>query len=179
MENGLIPSSNPFDAIRHVDEKGDHWFARELYELLDYSSWQMFEKVLKRAVMACKNSQVETKYHFNKVIKLIETGKGAQRPLDDYRLSRYACYLVAMNSDPFKTPVSLAQTYFAHQTRNAEIIQQQIGSAEDVEKILAELQSLRAQILEMGQTSEKRGFNKAVRMIIGGKSVKELVWTPD
>lgn len=179
MENSLIPSTNPFESIRHTDEKGDHWFARELYELLDYSSWQMFEKVLKRSVMACKNSQFEPKHHFNKVIKLIETAKGAQRQVDDYRLTRYASYLVAMNSDPFKTQVSLAQTYFAQQTRNAEIIQQKIGSAEDVEKILNELQALRTQMLQMGQSSEKRGFNKAVKMIIGGKTVKELVWTPD
>ena len=117
-----IPHTSPFDGIRHEDEHGkEFWSARELYKLLGYTRWEKFQKSIEEAKIACENSNQAVSDHFHLEVQLIKAGKGARRPVEDYRLSRYACYLIVQNADPSKPIVALGQTYFAYQTRRQEI----------------------------------------------------------
>lgn len=130
MQNIIIsaPHKN-FEKIKKIDENGvEFWEARELMPLLDYARWENFEKVIERAIQACKKSDQEPKYHFLDVTKMIKIAKGqsteAFRQIKNYKLSRYACYLIAQNGDSSKQSIARAQTYFAIQTRKQEIFQQ-------------------------------------------------------
>ena len=115
-----------FEAAGQVDDDGnDHWFARELMELLGYSKWENFLNVLEKARIACVKSGHDTNHHFPDVRKMVTLGSGAEREIEDIALSRYASYLIAQNGDPRKKPVAFAQTYFAIQTRRQEILEQE------------------------------------------------------
>ena len=113
-----------FGALKHREDGMEYWSARELQKALGYASWQKFENVIKGAKRSFKNSKISTYYdindHFNQVVKMISTGKGAEREVKDYMLSRYACYLIAQNGDPTKRPIALAQAYFNVQTMRQE-----------------------------------------------------------
>ena len=114
-----------FDNIRQVDEElGEYWSARELQKALGYSKWENFHQAIKRAKQSFETSELTYSYnindHFRKVRKMIPTGKGAEREVDDYLLSRYACYLIAQNGDPSKPVIALAQSYFNVQTFRQE-----------------------------------------------------------
>ena len=111
-----------FEQIKHVDENGnEYWFARELSAVLEYAEWRNFSKVIDRAMLACKNSGFIIAEQFVEVNKLIEHGKNGLRKLIDYKLSRYACYLIVQNGDPRKEIIATGQTYFAIQTRRQEV----------------------------------------------------------
>jgi DNA-damage-inducible protein D len=111
-----------FESIRHIREDGtDFWYARELAPTLEYAKWENFSKVTDRAMLACKNSGFEVSDHFLEVRKMVAIGSGAKREQTDYELSRYACYLIVQNGDPRKEIIALGQTYFAIQTRRAEV----------------------------------------------------------
>ena len=117
-----IPHTSPFDGIRHEDDDGkEFWSARELYKLLGYTRWEKFQQSIEEAKIACENSDLAVSDHFHLEVHLIKAGKGARRPVEDYRLSRYACYLIVQNADPSRPIVALGQTYFAYQTRRQEI----------------------------------------------------------
>jgi len=108
-----------FDSMKHIDEDGnEYWFARELQKALDYKKWQKFINVIESAKVACEESKFIVDDHFIQVGKMIEIAKGAKRKVKDYKLSRYACYLITQNADSRKEVVVLGQTYFAFQTRN-------------------------------------------------------------
>jgi DNA-damage-inducible protein D len=109
------------------------WSARELQKVLGYALWQNFEKVLVKAKKACENVGEEIENHFIDVNKMVEIGSGAQKQVKDILLTRYACYLIAQNGDSQKSQIAFAQTYFAVQTRRAEIIEQRILETERVE----------------------------------------------
>ena len=110
-----------FESKANQDEKGiEFWYARELQELLTYSQWRRFEEVIEKAINSCETSQQEPESHFAKVGKIVQAGI-SEKPIVDYKLTRYACYLIAQNGDPRKKPVSFAQTYFAVQTRRKEL----------------------------------------------------------
>jgi DNA-damage-inducible protein D len=102
------------------------WSARDLMPLLGYSNWQNFVNVIKKAKQAALNADITEEDHFIDINKMIETGKNAQREIDDIAMTRYACYLVAQNGDPIKEPIAFAQTYFAIQTRKQEMIAQRM-----------------------------------------------------
>jgi DNA-damage-inducible protein D len=114
---------SPFDAIRRVDESGnEYWSARELSKLLGYDRWENFRRyVIPRTQKAFENSEHAVSDHIRDTTKMIKAGKGAQRPVEDFELSRFACYLVVENADPEKPIVALGQQYFAVQTRRQEI----------------------------------------------------------
>lgn len=113
---------SPFEAIRHSDDDGqEFWSARELAVILDYSNWRNFVKVIRKAQEACENSGYAASDHFFGADQMVTLGSGAKRRVEDFRLSRYACYLMVQNADPEKPIVALGQTYFAAQTRQAEL----------------------------------------------------------
>lgn len=111
-----------FDCIRHQDADGnEYWRARQLAKVLEYSEYRHFLPVIVRAKVACRNSgQIEAD-HFEDILEMVEIGSGAQRSVDDVRLSRYACYLIVQNGDPGKPVIANGQTYFAVQTRRQEL----------------------------------------------------------
>ncbi len=108
------------------------WSARELQDLLGYSKWENFEKVIQKAKDACKNGGEEIEYHFPDVRKMVKIGSGAEKEIDDILLTRYACYLIAQNGDSRKQEIAFAQNYFAVQTRRAELVEQRLLEFERV-----------------------------------------------
>jgi len=118
-------TSSPFETIRHTTDDGtEYWSARELAEVLGYSGWQRFRTVIERAQVSCENSGQAVSDHFIATVKMVEIGSSSQRAVEDFHLSRYACYLVVQNADPSKPIVALGQTYFAVRTREAELAEE-------------------------------------------------------
>lgn len=126
-----------FDEIRHIDEYGnEYWEGRELAVVLKYTEWRNFKKVIDKAIIACINSKNNIYYHFVEVNKTIKMPKGATKQITDYKLSRYACYLIVQNGDPRKKEIALGQTYFAVQTRKMELTQAEFDRLSEDEKRL-------------------------------------------
>ena len=135
LEKNKKYSNQNFEDIKHIDENGiEFWFARELQLVLDYKEWRKFEGVVQRAMKACKNSDINDLDHFVGADKMVQIGSGAERMQKDYKLTRYACYLVAQNGDPRKEVIALAQTYFAIQTRKQEISEKEYSLLTEDEK---------------------------------------------
>lgn len=126
LDTSILQAPNKnFEFIKKIDENGvEYWKARELMPLLDYSDWRNFNKVIDKAKIACRNSKQSIISHFVDINEIVNLGSGSTREIENYKLSRYACYLIAQNGDPYKKPVAQAQTYFAIQTRKQEIFQQ-------------------------------------------------------
>lgn len=123
-----------FENIKHIDENGiEFWYARELSFILEYKEWRNFSKVLDRAKEACRNSGFIVESDFVEVNKIVEAGATSKKIID-YKLSRYACYLIAQNGDSRKEVIALAQTYFAVQTRKQEITEKEYSMLTEDEK---------------------------------------------
>ena len=126
-----------FEDIKHIDENGNEfWYARELQMTLGYKRWDKFCNVIEEATIACKQSDYAVLDHFSQVGKMVQIGSGAKRSQIDYKLSRYACYLIAQNGDSRKKVIALAQTYFAIQTRRQELYEKEYSSLSEDEKRL-------------------------------------------
>lgn len=126
MDTNIIPQGphRDFENIKHLDENGiEFWKARELMPVLGYEKWEKAEEVIARAARACINSGQDVDNHFHQTGKMVEIGSNTVRKVKDYKLDRYACYLIAQNGDSKKSEIALAQTYFALQTRKQEIFE--------------------------------------------------------
>ncbi len=151
------PHVSPFEAIRKVSEDGiEYWSARELFKLLGYSTWQKFQYAIEQAKIACENSEQAVSDHFNFQVKLIKTGKGAQRQVEDYQLTRYSCYLIIQNADPSKPIVALGQSYFAVQTRRQEIADELAALPEDQKRLLR-LSQMNIYNLQLAKAAQQAG----------------------
>ncbi|PIK18837.1 DNA damage-inducible protein D [Prevotella intermedia] len=113
-----------FESIKHVDKNNiEYWTSRTLWKVLEYTEYRHFLPVIDKAKLACENSGQRIEDHFEDILEMVEIGSGAERSVDSVKLSRYACYLIVQNADPSKTIVAQGQTYFAIQTRIAEVQQ--------------------------------------------------------
>ena len=124
-----------FEDIKHIDETGnEYWFARKLQNILGYHQWRSINDLIERAKVACQESKYNIDDHFAEQRKMIKLAKGAIRNVVDYKLSRYACYLIVMNGNPKKEIIALAQTYFAIQTRKQELSEKEYSELTEDEK---------------------------------------------
>lgn len=155
------------------------WSARDLMPLLGYSSWQNFTKVIGKAKQATQSVDIAESDHFIDIIKMIETGKTAQREIEDIAMTRYACYLVAQNGDPAKEQIAFAQTYFAVQTRKQELIIRRmldVARLQAREKLSESEKKLSGVLYERGV--DDRGFaiirSKGDQALFGGKTTLDM-----
>jgi len=122
MDNDISQHHQTFEQLKQTSADGmEFWFARDLQLVFNYNSWDKFERVIKKAVVACENSAQPASDHFSQVGKMVQIGSGAEREVKDYQLSRYACYLIVQNADASKPVIANGQTYFAIQTRRKEL----------------------------------------------------------
>lgn len=173
-----------FDSIAKevTDDSGESvevWYARELQILLGYARWENFVVAINRAVDSCKTQGVSIDDHFREVTKMVSLGSGAQRPVQDFMLTRYACYLIAQNGDPKKEEIAFAQSYFAVQTRRAEIIEERLNllsRLETRERLRASEKQLSQNIYERGV--DDKGFgrirSKGDAALFGGKTTEQM-----
>ena len=147
-----------FENIKHIDEYGNEfWNARELMPLLEYKKWERFSNVIDNAKTACEKSGYNIDEHFPEVGKLSKRNNGAVVQIKDYKLSRYACYLIAQNGDPRKETIALAQTYFAIQTRRQEISEKEYNSLTEDEKRFYQRNLTKKGNYSLNQTAKNAG----------------------
>ena len=151
-------NNKSFENIKHIDENGiEFWYARELMSVLQYSNWQNFERIINKAKISCQNSDISILDHFINVSKMVQIGSGAFREQNDYKLTRYACYLIAQNGDSRKRVIALAQTYFAVQTRKQEISEKEYSLLTEDEKRFYQRALTRKGNYSLNQTAKNAG----------------------
>lgn len=156
--NDIDKTNKSFEDIKHIDENGvEFWYARELMPILQYSNWQNFEKIINKAKMSCQNSDISMFEHFIDVNKLSKRANNAEVEINDHKLTRYACYLIAQNGDSRKKVIALAQTYFAVQTRKQEISEKEYSMLTEDEKRFYQRDLTRKGNYSLNQAAKKAG----------------------
>ena len=184
-KQSIIQYKTSFDAIASYiegedgKEKVEVWFARDLMSQLGYSKWENFQTAIGRAIYSCRTQGIDAEDYFRSVRRTIELGNGATRDVEDYMLTRYACYLIAQNGDPRKEQIAFAQSYFAVQTRKAELIEERlnhISRLETRERLRASEKQLSQNIYERGV--DEKGFgrirSKGDTALFGGHTTEDM-----
>ncbi|MEE0158383.1 MAG: DNA damage-inducible protein D [Christensenellales bacterium] len=177
-------SEETFESIKHVNEYGNEfWYARELQSILEYTEWRNFQKLIEKAQTACENSDMAVDECFVEVNKTSPMPNGGVKLIDDYILSRYACYLIVMNGDPRKEVIAVGQTYFAVKARQQELIDHYDELSED-QKRLAIRKEMKAHNKSLAEAAQKAGVIKSYDFAIfqnygyqglyGGLGAKEI-----
>lgn len=177
-------SEEIFENIKHVNEYGqEFWYARDLQRVLTYSQWRYFLEVIFKAMDACEASGNKVDDHFAEVRKLVQIGSGAERKVEDYMLTRYACYLIVMNGDSRKEVIALGQTYFAVKTRQQELIDDYEQLSED-QKRLAIRNEIREHNKSLAEAAKNAGVveprdyaifqNRGYQGLYGGLGAKDI-----
>ncbi|MCI8290918.1 MAG: DNA damage-inducible protein D [Clostridia bacterium] len=183
MEDSIMKiTEENFESIKHIDENGiEFWYARELMVTLEYNKWGNFVKVITKAKDSCQNTNISVFEHFADVGKTIKMPKGAEKRIDDLKLTRYACYLVAQNGDSRKKAIALAQTYFAVQTRKQEISRQEYEQLSEDEKRLYTRQNVKDKNKYLFDTARMAGVknygkfnNYGYRGLYNGENAKDI-----
>ena len=157
MKN-IRKENQTFESIKHIDENGiEYWYARELQNVLEYTQWRRFENVINKAKISCEKSGVSVTDHFADFGKMVQIGSGAEKEVNDYKLTRYACYIIAQNGDPRKEVIALAQTYFAVQTRKQEITEKEYSMLTEDEKRFYQRDLTRKGNYSLNQAAKKAG----------------------
>ena len=158
MEEIELYNETTFESIKHIDEYGnEYWFARELMIALEYSKWSNFASVIEKAKSACELSKKIVDEHFTDVGKLSKRNNNAMVKIEDFKLSRYACYLIVQNSDPRKEVVALGQTYFAVQTRRQELTEKEYSMLTEDEKRFYQRSLTKKGNYSLNQAAKKAG----------------------
>ena len=153
-----------FEDIKRIDEAGDeYWYARELQCILEYTQWRRFESAIDKAKISCLKSGYNTNDHFPGVGKMVQIGSKTKRKLLDYRLSRYACYLIVQNGDSRKEAIALGQTYFAIQTRKQELSEKEYNELTEDEKRLYRRNQARRGNYNLNKTAINSGVKNLAR----------------
>ena len=172
---------SPFESIKQIDDDGnEYWYARDLQEILEYSEWRNFSKIIEKAKSACETSGHAVQSEFVDVNKLVDVGANLQRSIQDIVLSRYACYLIAMNGNPRKEVIALAQTYFAVKTHEQEQLELQ---KEDSLRLQIR-QDIKEHNISLAEAANQAGIkepkdyaifqNEGYKGLYGGLGVKQI-----
>ena len=171
-----------FEEIKRIDENNvEFWYARELMPVLEYSKWQNFEKIIDKAKMSCENSDIRVSEQFTDVSKMSKRANNAGIEIKDYKLTRYACYLIAQNGDSRKKVIALAQTYFAIQTRKQELTEKEYYNLTEDEKRFYQRNLTRKGNYSLNQTAKKVGVknfdkfhNSGYRGLYNGETADDI-----